>query len=129
VRQRTPPGLVAAIVLWNFPVVLLALKLAPALFAGNMVVAKLAPTTPLTALLLGEICKQVLPAGTINIIVDDNDLGGALSGHADVAKVAFTGSTTTGKKVMAIPNLRPLNRRIIDATSLLHVHTSSLVKD
>ena len=101
VRQRMPLGVVAAIVPWNFPVVLLVLKLAPALLAGNTVVAKPAPTTPLTTLLFGEICKQILPAGTLNIIVDDNDLGGALSSHADVAKVAFTGSTTTGKKVMS----------------------------
>lgn len=101
VRQRMPLGVVAAIVPWNFPVILLALKLAPALLAGNTVVAKPAPTTPLTTLLFGEICKQILPAGTLNIIVDNNDLGAALSSHPNVAKVAFTGSTTTGKKVMS----------------------------
>src|SRR3954451_9763893 len=61
VRQRMPLGVVAAIVPWNFPVILLALKLAPALLAGNTVVAKPAPTTPLTTLLFGEICKQILP--------------------------------------------------------------------
>jgi acyl-CoA reductase-like NAD-dependent aldehyde dehydrogenase len=64
------------------------------------VVAKPAPTTPLTTLLFGEICGDILPAGVFNVIVDQNDLGDALSSHVDVAKVAFTGSTATGKKVM-----------------------------
>jgi acyl-CoA reductase-like NAD-dependent aldehyde dehydrogenase len=64
-------------------------------------VIKPAPTTPLTTLLLGEICQQHLPAGVVNVIADRNDLGGLLTGHPDVAKVAFTGSTATGKKVMA----------------------------
>ena len=101
VRQRMPLGVVAAIVPWNFPVVLLALKLAPAPLPANTVVAKPPPTTPRTPLPSAGISRQILPAGTLNIIVDNNDLGGALSSHADVAKVAFTGSTTTGKKVMS----------------------------
>jgi acyl-CoA reductase-like NAD-dependent aldehyde dehydrogenase len=100
VRQYTPLGVVAAIVPWNFPMLLLVIKVAPALLAGDTLVVKPAPTTPLTTLLFGEICGEVLPAGVINIIVDHNDLGEALSSHADVAKVAFTGSTATGKKVM-----------------------------
>src|SRR5260370_34624415 len=80
---------------------ILAIKVAPALLAGNTVVVKPAPTTPLTALKLGEHCARILQAGVVNIIVDRNDLGAALTGHPDVAKVAFTGSTATGKKVMA----------------------------
>jgi acyl-CoA reductase-like NAD-dependent aldehyde dehydrogenase len=100
VRQHIPLGVVAAIVPWNFPMLLLAIKLAPALLAGDTVVAKPAPTTPLTTLRFGEICGEILPAGVVNVIVDHNDLGDALSSHADVAKVAFTGSTATGKKVM-----------------------------
>lgn len=100
VRQNMPLGVVAAIVPWNFPLLLLMIKVAPALLAGDTLIAKPAPTTPLTALRFGEICCDILPSGVINIVVDDNDLGGALSGHADVAKVAFTGSTATGKKVM-----------------------------
>jgi len=100
VRIFAPLGVVAAIVPWNFPVLLLAIKVAPALLAGNTLVAKPAPTTPLTTLLLGELCGKILPAGVINVIVDHNDLGDALTSHADVAKVAFTGSTATGKKVM-----------------------------
>ena len=101
VRQHMPLGVVAAIVPWNFPMILLVIKVAPALLAGNTVVAKPAPTTPLTALRFGEICAEILPAGVINVIVDHNDLGDALSSHPDIAKVAFTGSTATGKKVMA----------------------------
>ncbi|MGH6940606.1 aldehyde dehydrogenase family protein [Hypericibacter sp.] len=100
VQERMPLGVVAAITPWNVPVLLLAQKIAPALLAGNTVVAKPAPTTPLTTLKVGELCAQILPPGVINIIVDQNDLGGALTSHPDVAKVTFTGSTATGKKVM-----------------------------
>ena len=101
VEHRTPLGVVAAITPWNFPMILLAVKMAPALLVGNTLVIKPAPTTPLTTLLLGEICQEHLPAGVVNVITDRNDLGGLLTGHPDVAKVAFTGSTATGKKVMA----------------------------
>ncbi len=100
VQHHTSLGVVAAITPWNYPMILLIIKLAPALITGNTVVAKPAPTTPLTTLKFGEICARVLPAGVVNIIVDQNDLGSALTGHPDVAKVSFTGSTVTGKKVM-----------------------------
>ena len=101
VMQRTPLGVVAAITPWNFPLILLMMKVAPALLAGNTLVVKPAPTTPLSTLRFGELCAKVLPAGVVNIITDQNDLGGALTGHPDIAKVAFTGSTATGRKVMA----------------------------
>lgn len=101
VEQRFALGVVAAITPWNFPVFLLALKLAPALSAGNTVVAKPAPTTPLTTALIGEISVGILPPGVFNVIIDANDLGSALTEHPDVAKVSFTGSTNTGKRVMA----------------------------
>jgi acyl-CoA reductase-like NAD-dependent aldehyde dehydrogenase len=101
VRQHKALGVVAAITPWNFPVILLIFKVAPALLAGNTVVAKPAPTTPLTTLKFGELCAGILPPGVVNVIVDQNDLGTALTSHPDVAKVAFTGSTATGKKVMA----------------------------
>ena len=100
VEHRTPLGVVAAITPWNGPMVLLAIKLAPALLVGNTIVVKPAPTTPLTSLLLGELCNEHFPRGVVNVIVDRNDLGEMLTSHPDVAKVAFTGSTTTGKKVM-----------------------------
>jgi acyl-CoA reductase-like NAD-dependent aldehyde dehydrogenase len=101
VQQHAPLGVVAAITPWNFPMILLMIKVAPALLAGNTVVAKPAPTTPLTTLLFAALCAQHLPPGVFNVIVDQNDLGGFLTSHPDVAKVAFTGSTATGKKVMA----------------------------
>src|SRR5262249_50320745 len=101
VRQHKPLGVVAAITPWNLPLLPTVIKVARALFAGNAVVAKPAPTTPLTTLLLGELCARILPPGVVNIIVDQNDLGTALTTHPDVAMIAFTGSTATGKKVMA----------------------------
>jgi acyl-CoA reductase-like NAD-dependent aldehyde dehydrogenase len=101
VQHHAPLGVVAAITPWNFPMILLMIKVAPALLAGNTVVAKPAPTTPLTTLLFAELCAAFLPPGVLNVIVDQNDLGGLLTQHPDVAKVAFTGSTATGKKVMA----------------------------
>lgn len=101
VEYRSPLGVVAAITPWNFPVLLLTNKIAPALLAGNTVVIKPAPTTPLTTLLLGEVCAEIFPAGVVNTIIDENDLGAALTSHPDVAKVSFTGSTVTGKKVLS----------------------------
>lgn len=101
VEFRTPLGLVAAITPWNFPIILLMLKLAPALIAGNVVIAKPAPTTPLTTLLLGEVAAPILPPGVFQTIVDTNDLGHLLTAHPGVAHVSFTGSTATGKKVLA----------------------------
>jgi acyl-CoA reductase-like NAD-dependent aldehyde dehydrogenase len=100
VEYRVPLGVVAAITPWNYPLLLLIQKMAPALLAGNTLVIKPAPTTPLTTLLLGELCAEVFPAGVVNIITDDNDLGAVLTSHPDVAKVSFTGSTGTGKKVL-----------------------------
>jgi acyl-CoA reductase-like NAD-dependent aldehyde dehydrogenase len=99
-EHRKPLGVVAAIVPWNFPISLLIVKLTPALLAGNTLVAKPAPTTPLGSLRIGEICNRILPPGVFNIITDQNDLGALLTVHPDVAKISFTGSTATGKKVM-----------------------------
>lgn len=101
VEHRTPLGVVGAITPWNFPVILLMNKLGPALVTGNCVVAKPAPTTPLTTLLFGELARDILPAGVFNVLCDQNELGPLLTGHPDIAKIAFTGSTATGKKVMA----------------------------
>jgi acyl-CoA reductase-like NAD-dependent aldehyde dehydrogenase len=100
VLHRTPLGVVAAITPWNVPLVLLAIKTTPALLAGNTVVAKPAPTTPLSSLVFGEICNGILPPGVFNVVTDLNDLGGHLTNHPDVAKISFTGSTATGRKVL-----------------------------
>ncbi|KMS52139.1 aldehyde dehydrogenase family protein [Sphingobium cupriresistens] len=101
IEHRTPLGVVASITPWNFPLILLMNKLGPALVTGNTMVAKPAPTTPLTTLLFGELAQAILPAGVLNIVCDQNELGPLMTGHKDIAKVAFTGSTATGKKVMA----------------------------
>jgi acyl-CoA reductase-like NAD-dependent aldehyde dehydrogenase len=101
IEQRYPLGVVAAITPWNFPMMLLMLKVAPALITGNTVIAKPAPTTPLTTLLLGEVAADILPAGVFQTLVDQNDLGALLSRHPGVACVSFTGSTPTGKEVLA----------------------------
>ena len=85
---------------WNFPVLLMVMKTGPALITGNTIVAKPAPTTPLTSLLFAEMVADMLPPGVLNIIVDANDLGAVMTKHKDIAKVSFTGSTVTGKKVM-----------------------------
>lgn len=99
--QRQPLGVVAAITPWNFPLLIASYKIAPALLAGNTLVLKPAPSTPLATLKLGEIIQKIFPPGVINIIADDNDLGPLLTRHPDVDKVSFTGSTETGKAVMA----------------------------
>ena len=96
-----PLGVVGAIVPWNFPLMLMAFKLPPALIAGNTLVIKPAPTTPLSTLRFAELIKDVVPAGVVNFITDANDLGAALTAHPDVRKISFTGSTATGAKVMA----------------------------
>ena len=99
--HRKPLGVIGAIVPWNFPLILMAFKVPPALLAGNTIVLKPAPTTPLATLKLAELIKDVLPAGVLNVITDANDLGGELTAHPDVRKISFTGSTATGAKVMA----------------------------
>ena len=98
---RRPLGVVAAIIPWNFPLMTIAFKMPFALVAGNTIVVKPAPTTPLSTLLFFELIADILPAGVANVVVDDNDLGGALTAHPGVRKVSFTGSTATGRKVMA----------------------------
>jgi acyl-CoA reductase-like NAD-dependent aldehyde dehydrogenase len=99
--HRKALGVVVGICPWNFPLVTPTAKLAAALMAGNTFVLKPAPTTPLCALMLGELAHDIFPAGVVNLVVDANDLGEFLTSHRDVAMVSFTGSTATGRKVMA----------------------------
>ena len=95
-----PYGVAAQIIPWNFPMLMLAWKIAPALATGNTVVLKPAETTPLTALLFAEVCQQSgLPAGVVNIITGDGATGSHLVNHPGVDKVAFTGSTSVGKAI------------------------------
>jgi acyl-CoA reductase-like NAD-dependent aldehyde dehydrogenase len=95
-----PYGVVGQVIPWNFPLLMLSWKIAPALATGNTVVLKPAETTPLTALLFAEVCQQAeLPPGVVNIITGAGATGQALVGHPGVDKVAFTGSTTVGKQI------------------------------
>ena len=95
-----PLGVAAQVIPWNFPLLMLAWKIAPALACGNTVVLKPAETTPLTALLFAEICQQAdLPPGVVNIVTGAGETGRVLVEHADVDKVAFTGSTEVGKQI------------------------------
>jgi len=95
-----PLGVAAQVIPWNFPLLMLAWKIAPALAAGNTVVLKPAETTPLTALLFADICQQAdLPPGVVNIVTGAGETGRALVEHPGVDKVAFTGSTEVGKAI------------------------------
>ncbi|WP_045693461.1 aldehyde dehydrogenase family protein [Streptomyces rubellomurinus] len=95
-----PLGVAGQVIPWNFPLLMLAWKIAPALATGNTVVLKPAETTPLTALRFAEICRQAgLPKGVVNIVTGDGRTGAALTAHPDVNKVAFTGSTPVGRAI------------------------------
>ena len=96
----TPLGVAAQVIPWNFPLMMLAWKIAPALATGNTVVLKPAETTPLTALFFADICRQAeLPPGVVNIITGAGETGRLLVEHPDVNKVAFTGSTEVGRQI------------------------------
>src|ERR1700736_3601913 len=95
-----PCGVVGQIIPWNFPLLMLAWKIAPALATGNTVVLKPAEFTPLTALAFAELCQEAgLPAGVVNIVTGDGSTGEALVNHPDVDKIAFTGSTEVGRAI------------------------------
>ncbi|NHN56528.1 aldehyde dehydrogenase family protein [Calidifontibacter sp. DB0510] len=95
-----PLGVVGQVIPWNFPLLMLAWKIAPALATGNTVVLKPAETTPLTALLFADVCRQAdLPPGVVNIVTGAGETGQALVEHPDIDKIAFTGSTEVGKQI------------------------------
>jgi aldehyde dehydrogenase (NAD+) len=99
-QDPRPLGVAGQVIPWNFPLLMAAWKLAPALAAGNTCVLKPAETTPLTALLLAEVCQQAeLPPGVVNVLTGAGDTGAALVAHPGVDKVAFTGSTEVGKQI------------------------------
>ncbi len=99
--HRKPLGVVAAIVPWNFPIVTAVNKIGAALLTGNTVVLKPAATTPLATLQIAALFQNIVPAGVLNVVTDNNDLGDVLTSHPLVRKVSFTGSTGTGMKVMS----------------------------
>ncbi|MDH6573680.1 acyl-CoA reductase-like NAD-dependent aldehyde dehydrogenase [Streptomyces sp. SAI-117] len=99
--QRRPLGVVAAITPWNFPLSLAAWKIAPALRAGNTMVLKPSPYTPLATLLLGRVLAEVLPTGVLNVVSGSDPLGAHMTQHPVPRKISFTGSVATGKHVAA----------------------------
>jgi aldehyde dehydrogenase (NAD+) len=101
ITRRVPLGVVGAIAPWNFPIALAMFKLGPALLAGNTVVLKPSPFTPLTTLRIGELARDIFPPGVLNVVSGGDALGPWMTGHADINKISFTGSTATGRKVMA----------------------------
>ena len=99
-KNPKPIGVAGQVIPWNFPLLMLAWKVAPALACGNTVVLKPAETTPLTALLFAEVCQQAgLPQGVVNVVTGAGATGAAVVAHAGVDKVAFTGSTAVGKSI------------------------------
>src|SRR2546428_10347300 len=99
-RKPRPVGVAGQIIPWNFPLLMLAWKIAPALAAGNTVVLKPAETTPLSALLFCDVLRQAeLPPGVVNIVTGDGRTGAELVSHQGVNKIAFTGSTEVGKAI------------------------------
>jgi len=99
--RRKPLGVVGAITPWNFPLVLSVWKVGPALATGNTMVLKPSPYTPLTVLRFGEIAREVLPPGVLNVVTGGDELGRWMTEHDDIHKISFTGSGPTGKKIMA----------------------------
>jgi acyl-CoA reductase-like NAD-dependent aldehyde dehydrogenase len=99
--HHTPLGVVGAITPWNFPVLLGLWKVAPCLITGNTMVMKPSPYTPLCTLRFGQIGQAIFPAGVLNVVSGGNDLGQQMTEHPDIDKISFTGSTATGKRVMA----------------------------
>ncbi len=99
--RRKPLGVVAAITPWNYPIMLGMWKIAPALLAGNTIVLKPSPYTPITTLMLGEILRDIVPPGVLNVISGGDELGSWMTSHPIPRKISFTGSVETGKKVAA----------------------------
>jgi len=100
ITRFSPLGVVGGIVPWNFPVLLAIWKIAPALMAGNTIIIKPSPFTPLCTAKLGELSRSVLPPGVLNVVTGGDELGKWMTAHRGIAKIAFTGNTETGKHVM-----------------------------
>ncbi|MEV7801775.1 aminobutyraldehyde dehydrogenase [Microbispora sp. NPDC088329] len=109
--RREPIGVVAQVTPWNYPLMMAAWKIGPALAAGNTLVLKPSDTTPGSAVLLGELCARVLPPGVVNVVCGDRDTGRALVAHSGAEMVAITGSTRAGAEVMAAaaPDLKDVH--------------------
>src|SRR5262245_63902083 len=121
--RREPLGVVGAIIPWNAPVMLAALKIAPALCAGNTMVMKAAEDAPVGVLLMAEICQEFLPPGVLNVLTGyGEECGGPLANHSGIRKLSFTGSTEVGKIVM-----RAAAERIVPVSLVLGDKRPSIV--
>ncbi|MBB5536115.1 aldehyde dehydrogenase family protein [Rhizobium giardinii] len=98
--RHVPIGVVGAITPWNYPILLAIWKVLPALLAGNTIIVKPSPYTPLATLKIGEMMRDVLPPGVLNVVSGGNELGQLMTNHPDIGKISFTGSTQTGKRIM-----------------------------
>ncbi len=109
-QHRVPVGVVGSITPWNWPLMIAVWHIVPAIRAGNTVVIKPSPNTPLSTLRMVELLNTVLPAGVLNCVTGHGEIGGLMSGHKGINKIVFTGSTATGKKIMqsAADNLKRL---------------------
>jgi acyl-CoA reductase-like NAD-dependent aldehyde dehydrogenase len=99
--RRVPIGVVAAITAWNYPLMLALWKIGPALVAGNTVIVKPSPYTPVATLRLGELAQEVLPPGVLQVLAGGDNLGRMLTEHDGIGKISFTGSARTGRAIMA----------------------------
>lgn len=99
--HRKPIGVIGSITPWNYPILIAIWHIMPAILAGNTVVLKPSPNTPLATLRLGELLQQALPPGVLNVVSGLNQIGQAMADHTGIDKIIFTGSTATGRKVMA----------------------------
>ncbi|MDI9347481.1 MAG: aldehyde dehydrogenase family protein [Methylacidiphilales bacterium] len=99
--HRKPIGVVVSILPWNWPLLIATWHVMPALLAGNTVVMKPSPLTPLSTIRLVELANEILPPGVLNVVTGDNSLGATLTQHKDINKIVFTGSIATGKKIMS----------------------------
>jgi len=99
--HRRPLGVVGAITAWNYPVLLAMWKIVPAVLAGNTVVVKPSPHTPVATLRIGQLAQDVFPRGVVNVVSGGNELGAWMTAHPGIRKIAFTGSGPTGKRIMA----------------------------
>jgi acyl-CoA reductase-like NAD-dependent aldehyde dehydrogenase len=108
--RRVPVGIVGAITAWNYPLLLALWKIGPALVAGNTVIVKPSPYTPVATLRLGELAQPVLPPGVLQVVAGGDDLGRAITAHPLINKISFTGSVPTGRAIMAssAPTLKRL---------------------
>ena len=98
--HRKPIGVVGSITPWNWPVMIACWHIMPAIRTGNTVVIKPSPLTPLSTIRLVELINEILPPGVVNVVTGENEIGGLMSAHPGIAKVTFTGSTATGRKIM-----------------------------